>query len=555
VEAIEAAVGEDLYKAHVILTDPPRGSSSQAPTEEIDLGTPDEALPPPESLEQLAALSTFNSTRASCIRAVARNTVGLGYRLEVEPGRERDAHDARDDIVQAIARLEACAARDVRLDAPTFTEQIMAVKTDEEETGWGFLEVSRNRLDGKVDGLFHLPAKRMRRLRDRSGYLLLPPDGDPTNATRYLNFGSKIEYDASGQPTRRLASRFGWARNEVVVFKLYTSESRDYGLPRDANLAHEYLADKLATETNAAFFATGGTLPTVLFVQGEEVRDGRTVNVTVPPDVTQRIHATLTSSPGRKSGSPERVAIIPLPAGVKAQKEVLGSLSDRDIGFVSFRDDVRQRTLSAFNLGPIFIGLMDEGRYSAEVQRALGKEQVFNPEQERYEPRLTNTLLRDLGFPDLRFAFNDLAVEDDAAKRSSAEKMGEAGVITRREFLASHGMPPKPEAAKADTEIEYEGQTYKSAEPEPGQVPYGWNDKLVQLQKPVGGTPPLPEGDGQQGLRPGLGGRDSRDKGQAESVAEGRVEETARRLATRNGAVARRGAQRALERARSLPED
>src|SRR5690606_27452339 len=123
---------------------------------------PDDAIPPPESLDHIAAWSAINQTRRSCIAAMTTNTVGLGYELEVADGHESDDEsDPRQVIAEAAAALEAVARRDTRLERPSFTAVISAVKTDEEEVGSGYLEVSRNRLTGKVDGLFHLPGKRM----------------------------------------------------------------------------------------------------------------------------------------------------------------------------------------------------------------------------------------------------------------------------------------------------------------------------------------------------------------------------------------------------------
>ena len=507
-------MSEPVYKVHAtILSDPPAGESNQSLQDDfIDLGTPKDGIEPPENLSALAALTGANGVRRSCIEAVTLNTVGLGYKLTVAEGLERDMGDQSRKIAKATARLEACAARDTRLRKPTFTELIKAVKWDEEEVGNGYMEVSRDRRTGLIDGLFHVPAKRVRRLRDRSGYLLLPPDGDTTRATRFLNFGEKVEYEG-GKPQRRLVNRgLGWKRNELIHFSLYTSESRDYGLPRDAALALEYLGDRKAVESNISFFDSSGTPPTVLFVQGEENREGNTINVRVPRETSARIASTLRSDGGHRS----RVAVIPLPAGAKAQKETLGEISERDMGFVDFRKDNRSRTMGAFRVASIFIpGADDGGRYTAEVERAITKEQVFDPEQERYEAHLSGSIIRDLGFPDLGITFTDLAVEDDKAKRDSAEKMGEKGRITNREYRAAHGYGPLPEAKEGE-------------EPQPGQVPFGWNDELVEGKSKPADEKTRVAGDDQRGLRPGIGARESRDDGQEKSATGKEPEKVAK---------------------------
>lgn len=532
---------DELAKSHVIVVDPPAGSTTQPTADDPNLGTPDEAIEPPLPLEQLAIWSQINGTRSECIDAIARNSVGLGWTLEVEPGHELETGDPRERVADATARLEALAGRDSRLERPSLTELLYAVKTDEEEVGWGFIEVSRSKLDGRIDGLFHVPGKRMRRLNSRDGYVLLGANGALDDKTFFVPFGEKIEYGPDGLPTARLAPGHpaGWLRNEVICMKLYSSQSRDYGAPRDVALTLEHLADKLANEANAAYFDNGGALPTILFVQGDVERSGSTISVTVPHEVTQRIASVLKSKTGVGPTGTGRVAVIPLPAGVKAQKEVLGQMSEKDIGHVAFRADMRQRTISAFRISPIFLGLSGDAQYDAEVERAISEEQIFKPERKRYNDRL-GLVLRDIGFPELAMKLNELAVENDATKRSSAEKMSETGTITRRDYRKAHGYAPMPEAKEG-------------VEPLPGEQPFGWNDEIIEVGRPDGAQNRVVEGDGQQGERPGLGGRGSRDRGQAASAADpSRVDAQVRRL---TGRTATGGARRALERARSLPED
>jgi phage portal protein BeeE len=75
---------------------------------------------------------------------------------------------------------------------------------------------------------------------------------------------------ATAEPTSTLNPGKGWNVNEVICFRLYTSESRDYGMPRDVALALEYAGDKLASEYNVSFFDAGGTPPTLLFIHSAQ---------------------------------------------------------------------------------------------------------------------------------------------------------------------------------------------------------------------------------------------------------------------------------------------
>jgi capsid portal protein len=482
-----------LEKAHEIVVAGMSGDTRQ----DVRKPTSDQIsqyIEPPVPLESLAALSKVSAVRSAIIDAIARNTVGLGYELDVAEGLERELNDISGKAQEAQDYIEGIAARDVVLDHPTFSDLLYAVKTDEEETGNGYIEVSRNKTSGLIDGLFHLPAKRMRRKRDRSGWALVKTDDFNAPEAEFYNFGEKVKYDSDGKPTSSLAPDKIWFRNEVITFRLYTSESRDYGLPRDVGLAMEYAGDKLAAEYNVSFFDSGGTPPTVLFVMGEPANDERgQVTFRVPQRTVERIASTIKSDGSHR----DRVAIIPLPPGAKTEMHQLGQVSDKDMGFVQFRSDNIARALSAFRLSPIFIAIDTNGRYDAEVMRSVTLEQVFDPEQHRYEERLTRQLLNDCGFSELRIKFRRLAVEDNKSRRDSATRLGESGLITRREYRTAHGMGPIPEATP--------GQA-----PGPGQVPHGWNDELVT--PPAAQTPSdrnnrtLSEQD-QRGQRPGLAGR------------------------------------------------
>jgi hypothetical protein len=463
------------------------------------LATPRDCIEWPLAPERLANLSAASAVRRTCIEAIALNSVGLGYTIGVHAASPTDAQpDAQNErIREATDALEAVAKRDTRMNRPSFTELMKAVKSDEEEVGQGFIEVSRDQRTGLIDGLYQLTAKRMRRRAQRDGWVLLPPDGDADRGVVFSNFGEKVTY-ADGKPTNSLAPGASWARNECLVFRLYTSESRDYGLPRDTALVADYLADKFASESNVSFFDSSGTPPTLLFVQGVEDRNGPKITFKVPEQTTQRIAQTLRSDAGHK----HRVAVIPLPPGTDTKSIQLGETSDRDMGFNEFRQENAKRTLGAFRLQPIFVPVVDTtARYDAEVQRAITLEQVFDPEQKRYEERVTSALLNDLGFDGLAITFKRLAVEADAARREAAERMAEVQAITNGEFREAHGYKPLPEG---------------------GEIPSGWNQKLVELPAAAGGGAAVPGPPGaenrvnaaqdQRGLRPGIGGRTSRNK-------------------------------------------
>jgi capsid portal protein len=201
------AMAERLEKAHdiVIAGEIVAGVSNQDkeanPLSDYIIQT---YVEPPLPLEKLANLSNLSAARSAIIEAIARNTVGLGYEVDVAEGHEHDEEDPSDEMKELCQLLEALSFRDQILDNPSFTELMIAVKTDEEEVGQGFLEVSRNKKTGKPDGLFHVPAKRMRRRKDREGWGLMRIGSFEDEEAKFYNFGDKVVYNDDGTPTNTL---------------------------------------------------------------------------------------------------------------------------------------------------------------------------------------------------------------------------------------------------------------------------------------------------------------------------------------------------------------
>jgi capsid portal protein len=438
--------------------------SEQPADEGSSFWTPSDSIAPPADLEYLAKLTQTSPLRRSCIAAIVQNTVGLGWSIVPREGHEDQMVD--DEPEEVMARLNAAARQDSRSGRPNFRKLLRRIAWDKQEVGNGALEVARNRLDGEISGLFHAPGKRVRRLTSRTGWVIGPKSGAGRDQVRFYDFGHKVARTEEGRPQGLLAGSasegFRWAKNELLTFQLYTSESRDYGLPPDAQLAWDYLGDKLAAEHNIGFFDNAGVPPTVIFVQGEVIKDGPQQRVKVNDGVVRRLQDIMVGGPRRS-----RIAVVPLPPGAKAEKIDLAVMSERDMGFTGFRADNRRRTLGAWRISPVFVAdIEDAGKYTAEVERAITKEQVFDPEQQDWRDDL-DVLLADMGKPHLTFRFDEIRIDSDETRRSSANEAARVGAITNGEFRDRHNLPPLPEAQE-------------NAEPKPGEVPFGWNAQLMK---------------------------------------------------------------------------
>lgn len=448
---------------------PRSAGTSQQPEEEANFWTPDDAIAPPEDLERLANLTQVSRLRRSCIAAMVQNTVGLGVEIVPQPGREDEASE--DEPHEVLDKLDELARRDRRSQRPSFARLLRRVWWDRNEVGNGALEVSRNAVTGEIDGLFHAPGKRVRRLTQRNGWVIGTRSG--TERTRFYDFGEKVRYE-NGKPTGRLAGSasdgFRRDRNELLVVQLYTSESLDYGLPPDAQLAIDYLGDKLAGETNVAFFDSLGVPPTVIAVTVDpsqiEAMPGEQIKLEVPPDVIQKIGDVMRGTRDKS----RRVAIVAVPGGSRMEVHELAVRSERDVGFVEYRRDNRHAMLGAWRLSPIFVADIEDANYStAEVERAITKEQVFDPEQAE-ATELLQPILDDLGFPHLQLRFRELAIESDAAKRESANDAADRGMITNEEYRDALHLARLPEATDG-------------GEPKDGEMPAGWGKHLVVINR------------------------------------------------------------------------
>jgi PBSX family phage portal protein len=338
-------------------------------------------------MEQLTVLNDINVTRAKCIEAIAEYTCGLGFRIKkLDPHAETVDSDKVSELIRK--QLEKWASRDEK----TFTELMVAVKTDEETTGNGFIEVSRNR-KGEIDGLYHCPAHTMRVRKDRSGYI----QQRGTNKVPFYRFGDKVQlYDDN---TIALTENRDPNINEIIHFKRANPRSTYYGVPRDVAAIVTIAGDEMARNHNIKFFTNSATPEICLvFETPVDTLTGLAGNQPVKPVISEQTKRQIIEHFRRNLRSKTfEPGLFFLPSGVKLTIEKV-SQGQKDSGWTKYRQANRDEIRMAFRTPPVIIGDSGSsgGYATAAIEKAVYQEGVIDPEQTRYEQRLMGLLWPEL---------------------------------------------------------------------------------------------------------------------------------------------------------------
>lgn len=420
-----------------------RKASTQIAIDPFQYGVgPNDLIEPPYDMYQLVNLNEISYVRNSCITAIARNTVGLGYRIKkVDPNTE--LFDS-DDISEEIKKLlEKWASRDEK----TFTELMYAVKYDEETTGNGYIEVSRN-LRGEIDGLYHVPSHTIRLRGDRTGYV----QERSTSKVPFYKFGDKVKILDNGE-IKYLPDRDPEI-NELIHFKLYSPRNLYYGIPRDVGVFVTIAGDEMARNHNVKFF-THSAVPDLLLIFEIDYNSlpswvgDAPVKVEIPDELRYQVFEHFRRSLSSQNFEP---GLFYLPMGIKLRVERI-SQGQKDSGWTKYRAENRSEIRMAFGVPPIVIGDVSSGGYATVVtEKALFQEQMVGPEQVRYQQRLMGILwpemvmIKSIQGPPVVTEEGDLehSILVDASPRGSG-----AGVDPETWFLEFNQMKITDQASSA----------------------------------------------------------------------------------------------------------
>jgi len=402
---------------------------------------------PPRFNPQVWATAMEQSTRLSrCIRTYARNTVGLGWFIEpiVAIGPDTEPEIKRK-IQSQMERLRILFERP-NPEMPT-SQLFFALKVDEEATGNGYLEVVRN-MKNEIVSIYHVPSVSMR-IRVKKGNDKTPVIGGYIqirgSEKRYFKeFGDPLQMDAkTGQygdniPLERRAS-------EILHFKLYSPTSTWYGAPRYVSTAPAISGNRLAAIRNVSFFENDAVPRMALLVAG-----GR-----LTPESVQKLEEFFKAKVQgvEKAGALVVVQTEPTSTGFQQNRErVRLDLKPLTVGvtedasFNQYRSANDEEIREVFGISQAFFAAESVNKASAQVQREITNEQIFEPDRLEKEYIINQKLIPGIlgEVPLVRFRFERMKLTDPLDTARMDQTYASLGALTPNELRQSIGKPPYP---------------------------------------------------------------------------------------------------------------
>ncbi|MCC6311574.1 MAG: phage portal protein [Trueperaceae bacterium] len=401
-----------------------------------DLGG--EIIEPPANPLVWASAMERNTRLHRAIHTYARNTVGLGWEIVpvIDVNDETPQADL-DRIAEETARLEALFLHPNR-EMP-FTTLMYLVKIDEEATGNGYIEVTRNNA-GEIDGLYHAASHTIRIRTGGRGFVQIRG----TEQRYFKHFGDERAIDAI---TGREAAGGGLAperrATELIHFKIYSPRSSFYGLPRFVAAAPAIAGNRLAAQRNVAFFENDAVGRLAITVSG-----GRLTADSIDmirqflakgkgPENAHRV--MVLQSESKKIGigdTKAQINVVPLTVGVT-----------EDASFLGYRQANDEEIREAFGIAKVFFTTEDVNRATAAVSRQITNEQEFEPDRLDKEFRLNHTILHARPFEAelVEFRFKRPKISDPVDRARIEDLYARHGALTPNDLRDSLGLDPYPE--------------------------------------------------------------------------------------------------------------
>lgn len=384
-----------LYKA-LILRDPVH--PSQLVDDDTYFNYGGDVIEPVYDPLEWSKLFERSARLAQAVRARARNTVGLGVR--VEPVRPLELLSKED---REVYEQEAEVLNDFIEDANpevSFEEVLECAVIDEQLSGDGWIEVPRDKR-GLPRRLYHASSPSMRIGLDKTpaGNQLLVQRRLAGTVTRYFRpFGDPSSID----PETGKGAKLPWNKrsSEIIHFRTYTPLDDWYGAPRHAPALQAIVSSILGKQSNVNFIRNLPRIPAAVIAEGAGLTAESRKSLT---DLIQHEGKGVQNAGRLLVLEPELENIPPaLRQNVRIRIEKLSMGVTEDGSFQEMRKLDDEEVREAVGIPKLLLGTFDDANKSNSViALRIAVQQEFEPEIHRKEFLINRTIVRGLG---LRFA-------------------------------------------------------------------------------------------------------------------------------------------------------
>lgn len=359
---------------------------------------------PPVDFGFLAELFHENSWHERCLRVKSKVIAGLGYSLKNEK--------VSQDLQKKIRKPNK---------EDSFVQMLTKLETDYNYLGNAYLEIVR--LGNKVERIYHIPARDIRVMKDKTGFYQLAKNG----------LGEAVFFDNFGTIGKN---------HELIHFKNYTPLSSYYGLPEYLGCVPAITTVKLITEFNIRFFANAAMPDLAIIVEGGELekKDEDAIIEKIKTNMVGNLnaHRTLFLSVNSKD--------------VKVRIEKLNEVKDGS--FKILKDSSRDEIVSAHGVPPRLLSIVVNGALGG-TNESMGQLETFleidvKPRQSVLTEQLNQMYEEMYGInPD--FYLHELEIRTYADKINSSATAVSNGIITTDEAREEIGYAPMTDNAIINT--------------------------------------------------------------------------------------------------------
>jgi len=366
-----------------------------------------------------------------CVKQIAKDVVGQGYKLSVRPDKEES-----EDEKGRILRFFDSVNKDGESITDVFERSIM----DWGAIGWFGIETSHY-IDDTINGLWHIPAHTIRVHETKKKFC------QERNNKRiwFKAFGSEENISSKTGDTIKGPKNLA---HELIYYKNYWSQSDYYGAPNIIPALGAITGLIGVRDYNLAFFQNYGIPAALITLTGQwEDDEIESLQNFIDVDI-------------KGSNAAHKTAILNPPKGAEVQVDKL-SVDIKEGSFRILLKDLRDECLVAYSMPPYRLGIAEVGKLggsTAPESNIIYRSAIIGP-LERITERIINKDIIENGLKCENYVFqwNEVDFRDKDAMAKRFQTLFSIGAMTPNQIIAEFGGKPYTEGGKyyvASTYIE-----------------------------------------------------------------------------------------------------